>query len=593
VLTRRVPRLVPLSAIGLAAALLASGLAAGPASAAPDEHTLGAVDAPTASSVTQRASSLESGQKTERETVQAEAEEGDVVLSGTIALEGVDETHPLPVGEAYSIRVENAASEEVTTVTTAADFSLTLPGGVDYYLRASVIGDAAWYPVWYGDDTPIAVEAAPLAANTAGILITLPRSTSVSGAVTAAAVSGVTTTALEVQAFWHEKTDDVYYELDSASAAGAPGAAVPWSLTGESAIPTGEYIFRSAEDGYPSYDDQYYPGLARVASAALTPISAAGRTGIDFTPKVFGSSVARISGTDRYATGVAIAQAVFDTVPVLYIASGANWPDALSAGPAAAVQKGALLLTDPTTLPSVVADEIVRLAPERIVVVGSSLSVSDSVYAQIDSLTDATVERIAGKDRYATSRAIVADAFTDSSYGTVFLATGTNFPDALSVAPVAGRRGEPVLLVDGATDALDTPTRDAIAALSPYRGQLLGGQPSISQGIQTSLENSGLVAEVDRIAGVDRHDTSRKLNDVYPPGAFTDDVFLASAGGFADALAVGPAAAAIGAPLYLSESTCLPRPTRIALQEHDLDYVTLLGSRLTLSAALESLTVCG
>ncbi|MWV75649.1 cell wall-binding repeat-containing protein [Rathayibacter rathayi] len=62
--------------------------------------------------------------------------------------------------------------------------------------------------------------------------------------------------------------------------------------------------------------------------------------------------------------------------------------------------------------------------------------------------------------------------------------------------------------------------------------------------------------------------------------------------GFADALAVGPVAARLGAPLYLSEPTCLPRTTRVKMQSHNLDQVLLLGSPLTLSAQVRSLTAC-
>ncbi|MWV60145.1 cell wall-binding repeat-containing protein [Rathayibacter sp. VKM Ac-2754] len=569
--SRRRRPLVPLTALGLAAALLTTGLAASPASAAP-------------------VSDASTGQKTAREVVQADAAAGEVVLSGTIALSDVDEAHPAPTGAAYSLRVENAAFEEVTTVVVESTFSITLPGGEDYFLRASVIGDSAWYPVWYGDDTPIDVEAEPLATTTAGLTITLPRNAPVSGTVTADAVAGVTTTALEVQAWWYEEGSDAFYKLGGdAPAAGAPTTAVPWSLV---AIPAGEYVFRSAEDTYPAYDDQYFSKLPRLVEQAVTTVPAAGLTGVDFTPGIYGSSVSRLQGSDRYATGVAITKSTFDTVDVLYIASGANWPDALSAGPAAAAQKGALLLTDPNELFDVVAAEIVRLDPERIVVAGSSLSVSDAVLDDIASLTDAQVDRIAGSDRYDTSRRLVADAFPDGSYDSVFLATGNAFPDALSVAPIAGRRGEPVILVDGAKPELDAATKAAIGDLDATNGVLLGRAGSISQGIQSSLQSSGAVQAVKRVAGVDRNDTSRQLNEAYRPSLLTDTAFLAFGNGFADALAVGPVAAAVGAPLYLSEATCLPRDTRTALQRNSLDYVTLLGSRLTLAAPLESLTVC-
>lgn len=587
----RAPRLLPLTTVGVAAALLASGLAAGPASA----ETAASADAAATGLPTQAdGSAFAARQKTERETRPTGDAATPIVLSGSIVVSGADEAHPAPGDAGYRLTVENDAGEKVQELVTGSAFSVTVPGGRNYYLKAEALAGSSWYPVWYGDDTPVLVEAAPLAATTADLTITLPRRAPVSGNVTAAAVPGVATTALEVEAWWYEAGSSTFYELGEADASGAPTIAVPWSIGGDSALPAGTYAFRAGEDGYPRYDDQWAPGISRLQDRALTTVAAEGRSGINFAPTVYGSSTRRDSGDDRYETAAKITQTTFtgESIPVLYVASGEKWPDALSAGPAAAAGGGALLLTDPTTLKPVVSSEIRRLNPERIVVVGSNLSVSDGVFAGIDALTDAPVVRIFGDDRYATSRAIVADAFPAGSAETAFLATGGNFPDALSVAPIAGRLSQPVLLVPGAESAIDAATREAIDRLDPERSRLLGDLPSISKGVEDSLRSSQIAGTVDRIAGRDRQDTSRKLNEQYPAPATSDRVYLATAEGYADALSVGPVAAAVSAPLYLSSPTCLPRETRTALQEHDRDQVTLLGSRLTLSAALESLAIC-
>ena len=85
-------------------------------------------------------------------------------------------------------------------------------------------------------------------------------------------------------------------------------------------------------------------------------------------------AVTRIEGADRYGTSVALSQASFQPgVPVVYVATGANYPDALSGAAAAAQDKGPLLLVRPTSLPPGLAEELTRLAPGRIVVQGLSL----------------------------------------------------------------------------------------------------------------------------------------------------------------------------------------------------------------------------
>ena len=64
------------------------------------------------------------------------------------------------------------------------------------------------------------------------------------------------------------------------------------------------------------------------------------------------STTTRLAGTDRWATSAAVAtRAVTEGMSgPPWLASGANWPDAVSAGPAAAAGKGVLLLVAPSDL---------------------------------------------------------------------------------------------------------------------------------------------------------------------------------------------------------------------------------------------------
>lgn len=68
----------------------------------------------------------------------------------------------------------------------------------------------------------------------------------------------------------------------------------------------------------------------------------------------------------------------------MYVANGANFPDALAASVAT---DGPVLLTDTNTLPPVVRDEIVRLKPSNIVIVGGTAAVSQNVENQLRQLT--------------------------------------------------------------------------------------------------------------------------------------------------------------------------------------------------------------
>ncbi|MBA4246791.1 MAG: hypothetical protein C0444_00635 [Microbacterium sp.] len=270
----------------------------------------------------------------------------------------------------------------------------------------------------------------------------------------------------------------------------------------------------------------------------------------------------RISGDSRYSTAVAISQSVIapgNSASVVYLVTGVSYADALSAGPAAAASGGVMLLTPPSALTPEVAAELDRINPGRIVIVGGPGVVSSAIESAVVQYVAAPgdVDRIFGADRYVTSRMIVADAFP-SGVPNLFIATGTNFPDALAAGPASSRLGGGVLLINGSLTTTDLATRTLITTLGLPDLHLAGGTGAISAGAESSLTaHLGASGTVTRYAGNNRYDTALVMNaQVFGPlGA--DFAYLATGTGFADALAGGPLAAAFDSPLYLSSPACL------------------------------------
>jgi putative cell wall-binding protein len=96
--------------------------------------------------------------------------------------------------------------------------------------------------------------------------------------------------------------------------------------------------------------------------------------------------VERQSGLNRYATAASVSSHTFAPgVPVVYVATGLNFPDALAAAAAAGRLGGPVLLVLPTSIPADTAAELSRLKPGRIVVAGGSGVVSDGVLSQLAS----------------------------------------------------------------------------------------------------------------------------------------------------------------------------------------------------------------
>lgn len=192
-------------------------------------------------------------------------------------------------------------------------------------------------------------------------------------------------------------------------------------------------------------------------------------------------TVRRLAGANRYATSAAIS-ATFEEADTVYLATGANFPDALAGAALAAQGPSPVLLTTPDQLPPEVEAELARLSPDTVVVLGGPTAVSDAVVGQATLLAGA-VERIFGPDRYATSAAI-AEAFPAPT-DVVHIATGVNFPDALAGTPAAAAVEGPVVLV-GQTE-LTPPAIDALQRLQPRRIVILGGTTAVPKAFESDL----------------------------------------------------------------------------------------------------------
>ncbi len=309
-----------------------------------------------------------------------------------------------------------------------------------------------------------------------------------------------------------------------------------------------------------------------------------------------GITPTRISGADRFAVGIAITQSEYPDPnvshpDVVYVTTGRNYPDALSAAPAAAVQNGVLLLTEPASLPMSVATEIARLQPSKIVVVGGPNSVSPAVFTQLAGIQP-NIIRLGGASRYETSRDIVTYGFLSSgspAVSTAYVATGSNFPDALSASGAGGAFSAPVILVPGTSAAVDAATAQLIADLHVTSIKVVGGPNSVSAGMLASLN---AIVPTSRVTGVDRFDTSRNIaTDAF--GAINpDQVFLATGYNFPDALAGAVLAGKSHSPLIVVPTDCVPPATLTTIRDFGSTKITLLGGPVALTTNVLALRSC-
>ncbi|WP_348788527.1 cell wall-binding repeat-containing protein [Leifsonia sp. NPDC080035] len=291
----------------------------------------------------------------------------------------------------------------------------------------------------------------------------------------------------------------------------------------------------------------------------------------------------RLAGADRYETAAAIAEHAHPQgAKTVYVATGMNFPDALSAGPVAAQEDAPIVLTRTSSLPAASLAAIQKLKPSTIVVVGGTGAVGKAVAEQLADLPSVTtVKRVGGIDRFETSRLLAQRGFGDG-VDTAFVATGLDYPDALSASAPAGDQSAPILLVRGTSSAVDAATTAELTKLGVKTTYVVGGTGVVTQGVQNGLPGAS------RLAGADRYATNLAVAEKFYPTA--KNIFVATGLDFPDALVGGVLAATDGGPLLLAKKTAWPNATLAYAQGLGFQHGYLFGGTGVLSDALTAMS---
>lgn len=187
------------------------------------------------------------------------------------------------------------------------------------------------------------------------------------------------------------------------------------------------------------------------------------------------------------------------------------------------------------------------------------------------------ITRLSGKTRIETAIQISNRFYgwDDSSVENVILANGFNFADALAGVPLSKALDAPILLTGGKN--LEDSIKNQLQYLNTKNVYILGGGAAVSNDIEKKLKDSGY--DVERLSGISRYETAvviaEKLAEL--KGVPTE-LFLANGASFADALSVGPVAAAGGSPLlYVPSSGELDYTTGEFIASCNTQNVVVLG----------------
>ncbi|MGI6217254.1 MAG: cell wall-binding repeat-containing protein [Coriobacteriales bacterium] len=214
------------------------------------------------------------------------------------------------------------------------------------------------------------------------------------------------------------------------------------------------------------------------------------------------TNIKRVYGKDRVGTSVAVynfgTQAASSSNgfitsstewnDMVILATSQSFADALSISPIAFNSASPILLVNPKT--GLTQDEVNTIKNFRyVLIVGGAGAVSTNVETSAKQLVGSSnVQRISGKNRYATSKNI-ADLEIAAGYGTdeVFVASGKNFPDALAGGPLCGTVGKVMILTDADNFSI---AQDFVSSNDTSQIYLLGGTAAVDSATAIGISDT-------------------------------------------------------------------------------------------------------
>lgn len=274
----------------------------------------------------------------------------------------------------------------------------------------------------------------------------------------------------------------------------------------------------------------------------------------------------RISGTDRYATSIAISKEGWTQCDYAILTSGENYPDALSAAPLAKKYNCPIILTSKYSLSDDIISELKRLNVKEVFILGGTGVIDNNIDTQLKS-SNIKASRISGDDRYETSAKIAESLGTHDE---VFIASGEDFADALSAAPIAAIKSVPILL--NPKERLNSTVSNFVKNKNIYKAYVVGDTTSLSENVLNSVSNFN----AERIDGTDKYDRNINVISKFKDTINFDTIFIASGNDFPDSLSGAALAAKTNSPVILINNNNIDKVKNF-IKDKDISNIVVLG----------------
>lgn len=307
-----------------------------------------------------------------------------------------------------------------------------------------------------------------------------------------------------------------------------------------------------------------------------------------FSYKVQASpSLQRLGGSDRYETAVQIANAGWKESEYAVLAMGEEFPDALSAAPLAKKYNAPILITPKNALNNNVKQCLSNLKVSKVFIIGGTGVISTAIENEINDI-GITTKRIAGADRYETSVAVAKELGLDYSAPNkdIYIASGDNFPDALSITPIAAEKIRPIILSpkDSLTENTKKFLQNECTAPNVY---ILGGTGVLSNNLFDEVKNLNS-SNVKRLGGNDRFATNILIVNEFLNVLNLETINMANGENFPDALSGAAFGAKTASPMILiNDSPTKDTKNFVNSNLSNVNQVNILGG----SAVVKSSTL--
>lgn len=234
-----------------------------------------------------------------------------------------------------------------------------------------------------------------------------------------------------------------------------------------------------------------------------------------------------LAGDDRYATAIEVANKTANTKEVaengnLVLVNGNALVDGLAASPLASVlgkasnvEVAPILLTKTDSLPESTKDYIKEVVSKKstgkvkVYIVGGNAVVSEKVEKELKEL-GVDVVRSGGSNREETSLKVAELISKNKKPYNTFVVGANGEADAMSIAPVAADREEPIIVSKNGGLS-----KDGVQKIADLKANatIVGGTEVVSEATEKALKDAKI--STSRVAGSNRQKTNAAIIDRY------------------------------------------------------------------------------